>query len=98
LPGWDNASKATAMATLSCPPPPGNRDSFKQTEILITLLSLLPHGKAHVEVPISTSDGIRAADVAWTSDERFAEIYDPRAYLAPPRSVHRDGLAKQFRT
>lgn len=65
-------------------PPPGNPHSFKQSEIYYHLRQLLPAGKAQVEVPISTSDGIRAADVAWTSDARFQEIYDPRAYRAAP--------------
>lgn len=65
-------------------PPPGNPHSFKQSDIYYHLRQLLPAGKAQVEVPISTSDGIRAADVAWTSDERFQEIYDPRAYRSAP--------------
>lgn len=65
-------------------PPPGNHHSFRQSEILFLLRTRLASGRSQVEVSISTSDGIRAADVAWTSDERFEDIYDPRAYLAAP--------------
>jgi Uma2 family endonuclease len=65
-------------------PPPGNPHSFKQSDLHFLLRTKRPDGRAQVEVPISTSDGIRAADVAWTSEERFPEIYDPRAYLAAP--------------
>lgn len=65
-------------------PRPGNPHSFKQSDIYYFLRQLLPDGKAQVEVPISTSDGVRAADVTWTSNERFPEIYDERAYRAAP--------------
>ena len=65
-------------------PPPGNPNSFKQSDLLVLLRTQAPNGRSQVEVPISTSDGIRAADVAWTSEERFAKIYDPRTYLAAP--------------
>ena len=65
-------------------PPPGNPHSFKQSHLFLTICKLLPNGRGQVEVPISTSDGIRAADVTWTSEARFSEIYDPRAYLAAP--------------
>ena len=65
-------------------PPPGSPTSCSQSEILILLLQLLPSGKALVEVPISTVDGVRAADVAWISHERFDQIYDDRAYIESP--------------
>jgi len=65
-------------------PPPGNPHSLKQSKLLLSLHSLLPGGKAQVKVPISTSGGVRAADAAWTSGERFESIYDERAYLSAP--------------
>ncbi len=45
---------------------------------------LLPDGQARVEAPVSTPDGVRAAGVAWTSDARYAAIYDRRLYLEAP--------------
>jgi len=38
-----------------------------------TLNALMKGGKAYTEVPINTIDGVRAADVAWISDERRRE-------------------------
>ncbi len=65
-------------------PPPGSPHSSSQSEIHILLHERLPGGKALVEVPISTVDGVRAADVAWISSERFDHIYDHRAYTGAP--------------
>ncbi|MEM9478634.1 MAG: Uma2 family endonuclease [Verrucomicrobiota bacterium] len=65
-------------------PPPGNDHSFSQSEIYYLLRTLLPEGKAQVEVPISTRNGVRAADVSWTSEKRWEGIFDPRAYREAP--------------
>ena len=65
-------------------PPPGSHHSDFQTKILLHLHRLLSHGEPRVEVPVSTPDGVRAADVAWTSDLRFKQIYDARAYREAP--------------
>jgi Uma2 family endonuclease len=65
-------------------PPPASPHSDSQSDIHILLHQLLPNGKARVEIPISTPDGIRAADVAWTSDVRLKIIYDKRAYREAP--------------
>lgn len=93
---WDRILADPELATLNhrietdrhgkiiMSPPPGSQHSNRQSKILLKLSELLTNGYPRVEVPISTSDGIRAADVAWTSDRRFEEIYDPRAYLAAP--------------
>jgi hypothetical protein len=39
-----------------------------------SLLNLMPRGRALTECPISTADGVRAADVAWASPERMREL------------------------
>jgi Uma2 family endonuclease len=38
------------------------------------LHTLLPHGRTVTECPISTADGVKAADVAWISHVRLAAI------------------------
>jgi Uma2 family endonuclease len=54
-------------------PPAGEPHSSKQAEIVFQLRILLG-GKALVECPISTADGVRAADAAWYSSERYATV------------------------
>jgi Uma2 family endonuclease len=41
-------------------------------------------GRPITECPISTSDGVRAADVGWFSDLRYARAFDKRCYLEAP--------------
>ena len=64
-------------------PPPAARHGSYQFQIARLLDSLMPSGRVVTECPISTSDGVRAADVAWASPERMAELGDrvcfPRA-------------------
>ena len=55
------------------PPPAPNHGSF-QSLIAHLLWDLLPSGRVLTECPISTADGVKAADVAWASDERIAEL------------------------
>ncbi len=52
-------------------PPPGFDHSNRQGEILLLLRSQTDGGKVLPECPISTSEGIRAADVIWISGERL---------------------------
>ncbi|MEM7010894.1 MAG: Uma2 family endonuclease [Verrucomicrobiota bacterium] len=59
-------------------PPPGGIHGFRQGEITFNLRTLLPHGRAITECPISTADGVRAADVGWFTKER----HDPIATLS----------------
>ncbi len=53
---------------LVSPPPAASHGGF-QFRIGSLLESLLPEGSVYVECPISTADGVRAADVAWASRE-----------------------------
>src|SRR2546429_226719 len=57
---------------MSPPPAPGH-GSF-QSEIAYLLRDLLAHGRVMTECPISTADGVKAADVAWASPERMDEL------------------------
>lgn len=55
------------------PPPAPTHGSFK-AEIVFQLRSRLSHGRVLTECPISTADGVKAADVAWASQERMDEL------------------------
>lgn len=55
-----------------------------QTEIAYWLRTLLRDGKVIVECPISTADGVRAADVAWASRGRLAELKGAVCFSAAP--------------
>lgn len=55
----------------------------RQAGVSIQLYRLLG-GRPIVECPISTSDGVRAADVGWFSDLRHARAFDKRCYLEAP--------------
>ena len=53
-------------------PPPGFDHGDYQTQIAFLLRHTIGEGKPVTETPISTSEGVRAADVAWISLERLA--------------------------
>jgi len=53
-------------------PPPAPAHGNKQSEIAYLLRTLLPEGKVVSECPLSTSQGVKAIDVAWCS----AEVWD----------------------
>src|ERR1051326_2770274 len=50
-------------------PPPAQEHGSYQFKIGQLLASLMPGGRVVTECPISTADGVKAADVAWASDE-----------------------------
>ncbi len=64
-------------------PPPGSFHSSWQSQIVI-LLDRLLSGRAMAECPISTSDGVKAADAAWFSDLRYTRAFDRRCFLEAP--------------
>ena len=78
------------------PPPAPSHGSF-QFEIAHILRTHLAHGRVLTECPISTADGVRAADVAWASADVMKELGQracfPRApeicveVLSPSNSV-----------
>jgi Uma2 family endonuclease len=55
------------------PPPAPNHGSY-QLEIGRLLWNFLPEGRVLTECPISTADGVKAADVAWASPGRMKEV------------------------
>ena len=55
-------------------PPPAANHGFFQGEVYFVLRSLMPNGRVSTECPISTADGVRAADVAWASPECLEKL------------------------
>ncbi len=64
-------------------PPPSGEHSYRQATILLTLSKLLA-GQPLVECPVSTIDGVRAADVGWYSIERYDEVRHQQAFEKAP--------------
>ena len=65
-------------------PPPSFSHGQKGFRIAKLLETILKNGEASVEVPISTSDGVRAADVAWLSNAQLAEAKKTNILLTAP--------------
>jgi Uma2 family endonuclease len=55
-------------------PPPAPSHGSYQSEIAYLLRRLLDSGRILTECPISTADGVKAADVAWASPAVMAEL------------------------
>jgi Uma2 family endonuclease len=55
-------------------PPPGVPHGIKQNQIGKYLADMLPEGSTISECPISTLDGVKAADVAWVNPSRQNEL------------------------
>ncbi len=56
----------------------------KQSDLVVLLRQHLPHGKVTVECPISTSEGVKVADVVWVSEKRLLKIGGRKALTAAP--------------
>jgi Uma2 family endonuclease len=65
------------------PPPAPNHGSF-QSLIAHLLWDFLPSGRVLTECPISTADGVKAADVAWASSERMDEVGEQVCFPRAP--------------
>ena len=65
-------------------PPPGGNHGVRQFRIGALLESFLANGIAITECPISTSDGVKAADVGWFSRERLEPMLDEVAFKVAP--------------
>jgi Uma2 family endonuclease len=57
-------------------PPPAARHGMLQFEIAHLLRGRTPGGRVLTECPISTADGVKAADVAWASNDTLRELGD----------------------
>jgi Uma2 family endonuclease len=65
-------------------PPPAARHGMLQLEVGHLLRTSMPNGRVLTECPISTADGVRAADVAWASAELVRELGDGQLFLRAP--------------
>ena len=65
------------------PPPPPSHGSF-QFEIGHLMRNLFTKGRVLTECPISTADGVKAADVAWASPERMRELGEQPCFPRAP--------------
>lgn len=64
-------------------PPPSRHHGSRQSEIVI-LLNRLLGPKVVTEAPISTTDGVRAADVIWISPAREGGLPDAPVFTQAP--------------
>jgi Uma2 family endonuclease len=60
-----------------------NHGSY-QAEVGCLLNTLMPKGQVSVECPISTADGVRAADVAWASSDCMKELGNRNCFPRSP--------------
>jgi Uma2 family endonuclease len=65
-------------------PPPSARHGSFQARIVRRLWELMPSGEVLTECPISTADGVRAADVAWASEQTMRELGNRSCFLRCP--------------
>lgn len=65
------------------PPPAPNHGSY-QSEISYLLRKLNVNGRTLTECPISTADGVRAADVAWASPARMKSLGNRACFPEAP--------------
>ncbi|HXS68326.1 MAG TPA: Uma2 family endonuclease [Candidatus Polarisedimenticolia bacterium] len=65
-------------------PPPISKHGRFQARIAILLDHHMPGGEVLTECPISTADGVRAADVAWASRERMRELGNRSCFSHSP--------------
>ena len=65
-------------------PPPAPAHGDQQSEIVYLLKTLLPHGRVVTECPLSTSDGVKAIDVAWLAQERRHEVRSVICFIKAP--------------
>jgi len=65
-------------------PPPSARHGSYQFRVADALRDLLPTGEVLTECPISTSDDVRAADVAWASEEKMRDLGNHSCFPKTP--------------
>jgi Uma2 family endonuclease len=65
-------------------PPPAPSHGSYQLWIGHLLTTLMPRGRVLTECPISTADGVKAADVAWASPERMRELGNRACFPQAP--------------
>jgi Uma2 family endonuclease len=65
-------------------PPPAPAHGNQQNEIGYLLRTLLPRGLVVTECPLSTSDGVKAVDVAWLAPQRRQEVHSETCLVRAP--------------
>ena len=65
-------------------PPPAPAHGDRESEIVFQLKSLLPEGRTITDCPVSTSDGVKAPDVAWVVPERRQEVRSLMCLIRAP--------------
>jgi len=65
------------------PPPAPSHGSF-QSWIGYLLTDLMPRGRVLTECPISTADGVKAADVAWASPRSMRDLGNRTCFPQAP--------------
>jgi Uma2 family endonuclease len=65
-------------------PPPAPSHGTLQAEITRLLGNLIPEGHVLTECPISTADGVKAADVAWASPQCLKELGEKVCFPSAP--------------
>jgi Uma2 family endonuclease len=65
-------------------PPPAPAHGDQQSEIVYLLKTWLPQGRVVTECPLSTSDGVKAIDVAWLAAERRQEVRSVTCLIRAP--------------
>jgi Uma2 family endonuclease len=83
LSGIPGRIESNAFGKVIMMPPAAGEHSYRQGEIAFRLRKHLG-GLALPECPISTIDGVRAADVGWYSEERFEHVRGQIAFEIAP--------------
>jgi Uma2 family endonuclease len=65
-------------------PPPAPLHGIKQAKIATLFDQLLPNGIVITDCPVSTSDGVKAIDVAWLAPERRQEVDSAICFVRAP--------------
>ncbi len=74
-------------------PPPGLDHGGYQIDIGSQLKQLLSTGRVYTECPISTRDGVRAADVAWVDAEMLASLAPNTVCLPSAPAICVEGVS-----
>jgi Uma2 family endonuclease len=65
-------------------PPPAPKHGYFQAKIATLLSEHLPQGHIVTECPVSTADGVKGADVAWSSKKRWRELAGGSCFIHAP--------------
>jgi Uma2 family endonuclease len=65
-------------------PPAAPHHGLFQSRIAINVEKLMSHGEVLIACPMSTIDGVKAADVAWVSAQRWRELGNRACFIQAP--------------